>query len=237
MKVIQVKNNESMSIKAVEMFSNVMKKVENPVLGLATGSTPKRMYEILIDHYLNGKLTFEKAITFNLDEYVGLGAEHKGSYHYYMDNYFFNKIDIKKENTHIPNGLASCLLTECNRYEKLISNAGKLDFLVLGIGENGHIGFNEPGTPFDSRTHVVELTQSTREVNARFFERIEDVPHKALTMGLASIMEAKKIILLVQGDQKKLILKEVINGQIKENIPGSILQRHPNVTVITDIDV
>lgn len=237
MRVIKTKNNEMMSLQAAEMFTAAMKKCQQPVLGLATGSTPERMYELLIEQYEAGDITFEHAISFNLDEYVGLGPDHIGSYQYYMNEKFFNQINIAKENAHIPNGLASCLKTECETYEAQITAAGNLDFLVLGIGENGHIGFNEPGTAFDSRTHVVELTPSTREVNARFFEKLEDVPKEALTMGLGTIMDAKEIILLVQGERKAPILKEVIHGDITEEVPASILQEHPNVTVITDLDV
>lgn len=237
MKVIKAKDKETMSVKAAEMLSAAVKKLAQPVLGLATGSTPKRMYELLVEQYQRGDITFANTISFNLDEYVGLGPEHIGSYQHYMNEKFFNGINIQPENAHIPNGLAPCLQTECDTYEQQITEAGKLDFLVLGIGENGHIGFNEPGTAFESRTHVVELTPSTREVNARFFERPEDMPKEALTMGLATIMEAKEIMLLVQGERKAPILKEVIHGPITEDVPASILQKHPNITVITDLDV
>lgn len=237
MKVIKLKNKETMSLKAAEMFAHVVNNEKKPVLGLATGSTPKRMYEILIELYHKGKICFEDVISFNLDEYVGLGSEHCESYQCYMNEKLFSQIDMLKKNAHIPNGLAIDLQVECDTYEQRITEAGKIDFLVLGIGENGHIGFNEPGTSFESRTHVVELTESTREVNARFFESIEDVPKQALTMGLATIMDAKEIMLLVQGERKLDILKDVLYGEITEDVPASILQKHPNVTVITDLDV
>src|SRR5699024_2382869 len=237
MKLIKVNDYEAMSKKAVEMLADVVNNGRKPVLGLATGSTPKRMYEILIERYQNKDLCFEDVISFNLDEYVGLGPDHCESYQSYMNEQLFEQIDILKQNAHIPSGVAECLQTECDTYEKQIADAGGIDFLVLGIGENGHIGFNEPGTLFDSRTHVVDLTASTRQENARFFNSLKDVPKQALTMGLATIMDAKEIILLVQGERKLEILKEVLYGEVTEEVPASILQKHPKVTVITDLDV
>lgn len=237
MKLVKVNDYETMSTKAVEMLADVVNNGRKPVIGLATGSTPKRMYEILIEQYHSKDLCFEDVISFNLDEYVGLGPDHCESYQSYMNEELFDQIDILKQNARIPSGVAACLQTECDAYERQIADAGGIDFLVLGIGENGHIGFNEPGTLFDSRTHVVELTESTREVNARFFDSLDDVPKQALTMGLATIMDAKEIILLVQGERKAEILKEVLYGEVTEDVPASILQKHPKVTVITDLDV
>lgn len=237
MKLIKVNDYETMSTKAVELLAEQVNNRRKPVLGLATGSTPKRMYEMLIEQYQNKELCFEDVISFNLDEYVGLGPDHCESYQSYMNEKLFEQIDMLKKNAHIPSGVADCLQTECESYERQIAEAGGIDFLVLGIGENGHIGFNEPGTQFDSRTHIVDLTASTREVNARFFDSLEDVPKQALTMGLATIMDAKEIILLVQGERKAEILKEVLYGEVTEEVPASILQNHPNVTVITDLDV
>lgn len=201
MEVITFTDKETMSRKAAEMFAHVVNNGKKPVLGLATGSTPKRMYEILIELYHNDDICFEEVISFNLDEYVGLGAEHCGSYQCYMNEELFNQIDKLKKNAHIPNGLALDLQAECDTYEQRITEAGKIDFLVLGIGENGHIGFNEPGTSFDSRTHIVELTKSTREVNARFFENIEDVPKQALTMGLPLSWMQKKLCYSYKGNE------------------------------------
>lgn len=237
MKVITFTDKETMSRKAADMLVEVVNNGKKPVLGLATGSTPKRMYELLIERYHHGEVCFEDIVSFNLDEYVGLGPDHCESYQSYMNEKLFSQIDMLRKNAYIPNGLAQDLQTECDTYEQRITEAGKIDFLVLGIGENGHIGFNEPGTSFDSRTHIVELTESTREVNARFFASIEDVPKQALTMGLATIMDAKEIMLLVQGERKLDILKEVLYGDIREDIPASILQKHSNVTVLTDLDV
>lgn len=237
MKVIHVKDKEGMSRHAAAMVEDVLRNVKNPVLGLATGSTPERMYQLLIEKYNNKEICFEGVTSFNLDEYVGLGPKHGESYQSYMNEGLFHKINILKDNAHIPNGLATCLETECHTYEQRIQDAGNIDFLVLGIGENGHIGFNEPGTAFDSRTHVVELTPSTREVNARFFKDKDEVPEQAITMGLGTIMDAKEIMLLVQGERKAEILKKVLYGDITVDVPASILQQHGNVTVITDLSV
>ena len=154
-----------------------------------------------------------------------------------MDKHLFDGIDIQKENTHVLDGEAEDLQKECDSFEQLIKDAGEMDLQILGLGLNGHIGFNEPGTAFDSRTHIVELEQSTIEANSRFFESKEDVPTKALTMGIGTIMDAKKILFIVQGEQKADILKAVVHGEVTENIPASVLQQHPNVVLITDIDI
>lgn len=237
MKILKVNSNEELSKKATEFFIRVLHKIDQPTIGLASGSTPERMYEKLTEKCKAGEISFKDVVTFNLDEYVGLAADHPGSYRYYMDEKLFNGIDIRKENAHVPNGLATDLQEECDTYEQLISEAGNMDFLVLGIGLNGHVGFNEPGTAFDSRTHVVELTENTRDVNSRFFNHIDEVPSEALTMGLGTIMDAKEIILLVQGDKKADILRKVVHGEVTTAIPASILQRHPNTTIITDIEL
>lgn len=237
MNIIKVENKEALSIKAKEMFVDVLQNTVAPILGLATGSTPEGMYKLLIESYQNGDISFKNALAFNLDEYVGLAPDHPASYRYYMQHKLYNHVDTIRTNTFLPNGLAEDLDAECITYEKHIQKAGNLDFLVLGIGENGHIGFNEPGTSFESRTHIVTLTENTREVNARFFDSIDEVPTEALTMGLGTIMDAKQIMLLVQGERKREILKEVIYGEVTEEVPASILQKHPNVTIITDLDV
>ncbi|MFD2132114.1 glucosamine-6-phosphate deaminase [Pseudogracilibacillus auburnensis] len=237
MKIVKVNNKEELSEKATELFVHALNRLEKPVIGLATGSTPEGMYDKLTEKYQAGDITFKNAITFNLDEYASLAADNPNSYRYYMDEKLFNHVDIQKENTHLPNGLAGDLQQECTTYDERIIEAGSLDFLVLGIGLNGHIGFNEPGTAFDSRTHVVELTESTREVNSRFFDSLDEVPTEALTMGLGTIMEAKEIMLLVQGVKKAEILKKVVHGEVAEEVPASILQRHPNTTIITDIEL
>ena len=237
MRIIKVNNYEKMSQKAADIVTNILTRNKQPILGLATGSTPEKLYEILIARYINSEISFRNVKTFNLDEYVGLQPNDPNSYHYYMNHTLFNKVDIDMKNTFIPNGMASSLEYECEMYEQKIKNDGPIDLQVLGLGLNGHIGFNEPGTAFDSRTHVAKLNESTINANARFFKNIEDVPTKVITMGIGTIMEAKQILLLVQGEKKASILKKVIYGKVTMEVPASILQQHSNVTLITDIEV
>lgn len=237
MEIIVCKDNNELSSKAAELVGDILYQKENPILGLATGSTPERLYEILIEKNKQGDITFEHAASFNLDEYVGLAGTDPNSYQYFMDEHLFNHIDIKKERTHIPDGLSKDMEAACKKYEEQIKSAGQVDLQILGLGLNGHIGFNEPGTDFAGRTRVVDLDETTREANARFFDSIDDVPTQAITMGIASIMEAEQIVLLVQGEKKAAILKEVINGEVTNQVPASVLQRHPNVTVLTDVNL
>lgn len=237
MEILKVKNYEELSEKAAEIFIKRLNEIKNPVIGLATGSTPEKLYELLVKKYRAGNLSFTNTITFNLDEYAGLSKEDPTSYQYFMDHHLFNFVDMQSENKHVPNGLAADLEKECVEYEALIQQVGNIDLQVLGLGLNGHIGFNEPGTSFDSRTHVVELAESTIEANARFFESEDEVPRKALTMGIGTIMDAKEIVFLVQGEQKADILRKVVHGEVTETVPASILQHHPNITLITDIDL
>jgi glucosamine-6-phosphate deaminase len=234
MKLIEVKDYAEMSQTAAKYI--IEKIRENPAmnLGLATGGTPVGTYqELILDHKQSGT-TYRNIKTFNLDEYIGLSGDHPNSYRYFMNEQLFKHIDIEKENTHIPHGNASDFEAECARYEQLISDHGGVDLQILGIGSNGHIGFNEPGTSFDSTTHIVNLAASTIEANARFFERIEDVPTKAITMGISSIMKSKEILLLVSGENKQAALNQLLNGDITENFPASILKKHHNVTIIAD---
>ena len=237
MEIIKVKDMDELGRKAAEIVVNSIKDIENPVLGLATGSTPEKLYANLIDKCKAGEITFEQAVTFNLDEYVGLSADDPQSYRYYMDHHLFNGIDIKKENTHLLDGEAEDLEEECRSFEQLMKKSGEIDLQILGLGLNGHIAFNEPGTSFDARTHIVDLDDSTIEANSRFFDRKEDVPTQALTMGIGTIMEAKKILFLVQGEKKADILKKVLYGDVTEEVPASVLQRHLNVVLVTDIDI
>lgn len=237
MEIIKVKDNEELSAKAAEIIANKIKSVNKPVLGLATGSTPVVTYENLIKMAQAGDVSFADVTTFNLDEYIGLSGEHENSYRYVMNDTLFNHIDIKLENTHIPNGLAPDASVECEDYEKLIAEKGPIDLQILGLGLNGHIAFNEPGSAFDGRTQITDLTESTIEANSRFFDTIEEVPTTAVTMGIGTILEAKEILLLVQGEAKAEILREVINGDISEDVPATALRNHPNVTVITDIEL
>lgn len=232
--VIEVETYEQLSEKASEIILNLVKNNPCAKLGLATGSTPLGTYKRLIDDHRKNKTSYEHITTVNLDEYVGLDENHPGSYRYYMNKELFSHINIKRENAHVPDGTAKDLDEECRSYEAMIEKLGGLDLQLLGIGQNGHIGFNEPGTPFDSVTHVVELTENTRQVNSRFFNSIDEVPTKAITMGIASILKSKEILLLISGKQKSKALHRLLHGEISEDFPASALKKHPNFTVIYD---
>lgn len=232
--LIKVENYQEMSQRASSIILDLISKKSNPVLGLATGSTPEGMYQCLIKAYERGDISFKNVTTFNLDEYVGLTKEDANSYHSYMKEKLFNHIDILPDQTHLPDGTARDLQLECVKYEQLIRDAGQVDIQVLGLGLNGHIGFNEPGTPFSSRTQVVELMASTRQANARFFNGLNEVPTQAITMGIETIMESERILLLVSGEKKAPALARLMKGDLSEDFPASILQRHPNVVIITD---
>lgn len=234
MKIIKVKDYEQLSNTAAKFIIERVKNKPNIVLGLATGGTPEGTYKNVIqDHQQNGT-SYEQVATFNLDEYIGLPGSDKNSYRYYMNEHLFNHINVKKENTHIPNGEVSNVNQECEDYEGRIQQIGGIDLQILGIGENGHIGFNEPGTAFNSRTHVIGLTEETRQANARYFSSIESVPTHAITMGIGTIMEAKEIVLLASGEKKREAMKKLILGEVTEEFPASILQKHKNVTIIAD---
>ena len=234
MNIIKAEDYENMSRKAANIIFAQVILYPNSVLGLATGSTPLGVYKQLIEWYNNGDLDFSKVYSVNLDEYYGLSPEHNQSYHYYMKENFFKHINILPGNTHIPNGLASNIDLECSRYDKLISDFGGIDLQLLGIGHNGHIGFNEPNEGFDKTTHKVELNQKTIDANSRFFNSIEEVPKYAITMGIKAIMQAKKILLIVNGASKAEILYTALFGTITPEVPASILQWHSNLTVIAD---
>ncbi|WP_137744215.1 glucosamine-6-phosphate deaminase [Robertmurraya siralis] len=231
MEIICVNNYDEMSERAAAMIADQIKHVPHSTLGLATGSTPEGLYRSLIQKNRQDKVSFKDVTTFNLDEYIGLSETDTNSYHFFMHSHFFDYIDIQHYNIHIPNGLANDLEQECENYEAKIRN---IDIQVLGLGLNGHIGFNEPGTSFLSRTHLVHLTESTRKANSRYFKTIEDVPERAITMGINTIMKSKKIILLVSGERKAEAVERLMNGEISEDFPASVLQRHPNVVLIGD---
>jgi len=233
-KVIITRDYDEMSKLAAKMIADAIRAKPNIVLGLATGGTPEGCYKELVRMHKEEGLDFSQVVTFNLDEYVGLPPDHPQSYHYYMDVYLFNHVNIKRENTHIPDGMAKDLEKHCQEYEEMIKKAGGIDLQLLGIGRNGHIGFNEPGSPFDSRTRVVELTETTRRDNARFFKSIDEVPTHAVTMGLATIMEARKIILLASGENKADAIAKAVEGPKTTMVPASILQDHPDCTFIID---
>lgn len=235
MELTKVNNYDEMSMEAAKILFEKITNSNRLVLGLATGSTPEKMYEYLADMLNENEVDLSHVYTVNLDEYVGLSLEDSQSYHYYMRDIFFDKVNIPLENTKLPDGAASDLDAETKAYDEMIETLGGVDLQILGIGRNAHIAFNEPGTSFDSGTHVVDLTESTIQDNARFFEKIEDVPTKAVSMGLGTIMNAKSILLLASGEGKKQALKDMIHGEITEDVPASILQRHDDVKVITDV--
>lgn len=236
MKIIVVEDYKEMSRKAAEILIKKVQEKQNAVLGLATGSTPVGLYEELIkDHQTNGT-SYKDIHTVNLDEYIGLPKEDKNSYYTFMCEHLFNHIGIPAEHTHIPNGETNDLLEECDRYENIIESLGQVDLQILGIGSNGHIGFNEPGSSFTGKTHIIDLKESTRQANARFFKSIDEVPKQAITMGVGTIMKSKEILLLASGTAKAEAIRGTIHGEITEELPASILQTHPNVTLIVDKD-
>jgi glucosamine-6-phosphate deaminase len=234
--LIETNSYEELSQQAALKIISLIKDNPNLNLGLATGSTPTGVYKKLIEDHLENKTTYKDINTFNLDEYIGIPKKDPNSYHYFMCENLFDHIDIPLEQTHIPDGTAKNLEEECRRYEQFIKEHGGIGLQILGIGQNGHIGFNEPGTSFNSRTHIINLAESTRKANSRFFESLEDVPSQAITMGIASIMESKEILLLVSGASKAEALARLINGDVSEQFPASILKNHQNVTIFADKD-
>lgn len=233
MKIIKVKNYEQMSEEALKVVLEVVKNNPKAVLGLATGSTPLGLYAKMAEDHKENGTSYAECRAVNLDEYVGLDINSDQSYVYFMRENLFKNIDIKLENTHIENGKAVDKEAECARYNALLDELVQ-DIQVLGIGSNGHIAFNEPGTPFDSVTHIVDLAESTIKDNSRLFNSIDEVPRQAFTMGLKNIMNAKKILILANGDGKAYAIGELVNGEIREEIPASILRNHPDCILICD---
>lgn len=223
-----------MSAYAAEMIAAQILLKPCCVLGLATGSTPLGTYSKLIEKYQAGLLDFAKVRSVNLDEYCGLSPEHDQSYHYYMKENLFSHINIDPDNTHVPNGMAQDMKAEGERYDALIASLGGIDLQLLGIGNTGHIGFNEPDSNFPTATHRVRLAQKTIEANSRFFASVDDVPKYAVTMGMTSIMSARKILLLANGVSKAEIIKKSFFDSVTPQVPASILQLHPDVTVVVD---
>ena len=224
---------EQIEKEMANIFIDEIKKNPRCVLGFATGSSPLGIYKNIIDAYKKGEISFKDVTTFNLDEYIGLDENNNQSYRYFMNHNLFNHIDINMANTHVPSGFVKND-AEAMEYDKLIESKGGIDIQLLGLGSDGHIAFNEPGTSFDSLTHIVELTDQTIKDNSRFFERIEDVPTKACTMGLKSIMNAKKVVLIATGKSKRDVVHKLIDGDISEDIPVSILKNHKDATVYID---
>ena len=234
MKLIVCENYAEMSAVAARMVAGQVIAKSNSVLGLATGSTPVGTYKELIRLYENGLVDFKDVISYNLDEYYPISPENDQSYRYFMNHNLFNHINIDKNNTHVPSGEMADPDAECKSYDEAVENAGGIDLQILGIGQNGHIGFNEPDDFLYAETHVTDLTENTIAVNSRFFANIDEVPKKAITMGIGNILKAKKIILLVNGKAKHDILHTLLEGNITTKVPASFLKAHPNVFIICD---
>ena len=236
MRIIKAKDFKDMSEKAASIIWAQLLLKKNAVLGLATGGTMVGVYEILAEKYKEGDLDFYPVKTVNLDEYVGLEGRHPQSYRYYMNSNLFEKVNIDKNNTFLPNGLAEDLKRECKDYDEIIKQIGPIDLQLLGLGRNGHIGFNEPDDHFEDNTHVTRLKESTISDNSRFFNEGEEVPKSAITMGMKPIMEAKAVLLAVSGAEKADALRDVLKGPVTPEVPGSILRTHENLIVVADIE-
>ena len=234
MRIYRAKDYEEMSRKAANLIAAQVIMKPNCVLGLATGTTPIGTYRQLVEGYRKGDLDFSAVKTVNLDEYKGLSPENSQSYRYFMNENLFYHVNICLENTNVPNGLAEDAEAECARYNQVIRDLGGIDFQLLGLGVNGHIGFNEPDDAFAKETHLVTLTQSTIDANSRLFDRIEDVPHYAFTMGIRSIMQAKKILVVANGENKADIIQKAFFGPVTPQVSASILQMHPDVILVGD---
>ena len=234
MKIIRAKDYNDMSRKAANIISAQVILKPDSVLGLATGSSPIGIYEQLIKWYNKGDVDFGGCTTFNLDEYRGLTPDHDQSYHYFMHKNFFDAVNVPAERINLPDGAQLDAERECKRYDAAIKAAGGIDLQLLGLGNNGHIGFNEPGAAFEKETHCVDLTESTIQANKRFFEKVEDVPTQAYTMGIKNIMQARKVLLIVSGEGKAEILDKVLYGPVTPQVPASILQLHNDLTVVAD---
>ena len=228
------KDYQSMSKACAVMFANQILEKPDSVLGFATGSTPEGTYSELVKMYNEKIISFAGVTTFNLDEYVGITRENDQSYYYFMHQHLFNHVDVDKNRVNLPNTGAKDLEKECSDYENAIKKAGGVDLQILGIGNNGHIGFNEPCDHFVENTNIVSLKQNTIEANARFFKDISEVPTKAVTMGIGTIMRAKKVVLVASGANKADIIKRIVCGNIEPNVPASVLRLHQNVNVLLD---
>ena len=234
MKIYKAKDYKDMSRKAANIISAQVIMKPNCVLGLATGSTPIGTYDQLVEWYNKGDLDFSEVTTVNLDEYKGLPRTNDQSYYYFMHQHLFDRVNIDPERTNVSNGMEPDAEKECGRYEELIRSLGGVDLQLLGLGHNGHIGFNEPGEAFEKETHCVDLTESTIEANKRFFASADDVPKQAYTMGIKTIMQAKKILIVVNGENKADIVERAFFGPVTPEVPASILQLHNDVTLVGD---
>lgn len=225
---------EAMSKQAANMVAGQMNLKPGSVIGLATGSTPEGMYRELVKLYEADSVDFSDVTTFNLDEYYQLSPENDQSYIYYMNKNLFSQVNIKPEKVHVPNGISNDVDEVCAEYDRLIEGNGNMDLQILGIGNNGHIGFNEPDVKFEAGTHLVQLDDETIEANARFFDSVDDVPREAISMGIRNIMHAKKVVLIANGKNKAAMLKEMLFGPVTPNLPASVLQLHNDVTIILE---
>ncbi|MDA8744285.1 glucosamine-6-phosphate deaminase [Rubripirellula amarantea] len=235
-KVISVNSPSEAAEKTSNMIAEMLVATPRITLGLATGSTPIPVYQDLVQRHRDGTLSFAEATSFNLDEYLGLAGDHPQSFRAFMDEHLFRLVDMNVSRIHIPDGLATDLDAHTKAYEKAIAAAGGIDIQLLGIGSNGHIAFNEPGSSRTSRTRVVELTSDTIQANSRFFDRAEDVPRQAISMGIGTILEAKRIVLLATGPAKAQAVKDAVQGDANESCPASLLQYHPDVTFVLDAE-
>lgn len=233
-KVLVCDDYETISKRAAGILAGIVNNKPNAILGLATGSSPVGTYQELVKLYQAGLLDFSQVKTYNLDEYYPLEPENDQSYHYFMNDNLFQHVNVDPANVHVPDGNAPDMNAACEEYEAMLNEIGGVDIQLLGIGGNGHIGFNEPADTFVGPTHVVELTESTIQANSRFFEKIEDVPTKAISMGIGSIMHAKKILLVANGEGKAKAIAATLEGPITPEVPASVLQLHPDVTIIID---
>lgn len=234
MNILKFRNEEDFAQTGANLIVSLLQSNPKAVLGLATGSSPLGVYAKLVEMYRKGIVSFSKATSFNLDEYVGLPVEHPQSYRSFMNEHLFNHIDIDLARTYVPDGNAADLAAACLAYDQRLDNYGPVDLQILGIGSNGHIGFNEPDASLTSGTHVVDLLEETLEANARFFNSLEDVPRQAVTMGIGGILKARQIVLLVRGEEKAEAVKNALEGPITTQCPASLLQSHPNVVVLLD---
>lgn len=234
MKIYRAKDYNDMSRKAANLISAQIIMKPNCVLGLATGSTPVGTYRQLVEWYDKGDLDFSEVMTVNLDEYKGLTRENPQSYYYFMNEHLFGKVNINKTRTFLPDGTEPDSNTACENYNEILRAVGDVDLQLLGLGHNGHIGFNEPGESFSTETHCIDLSEQTINANARFFETLDEVPRQAYTMGIKTIMSARRILIIVSGEDKAEIVKRAFFGPITPQVPASILRLHRNVTLVAD---
>ncbi|MGI6117714.1 MAG: glucosamine-6-phosphate deaminase [Bilifractor sp.] len=234
MRVIVKDTVDDVSKVAANIISAQMILNPKSVLGLPTGNTPIRTYDFLVRNYQSKMIDFSEVNTFNLDEYIGISEEDPNSYHYFMEKHLFSKVNINRENIHIPDGNCADENKACEEYDQMIEKKGGIDLQVLGLGQNGHIGFNEPDDHFSSGTHIISLTESTIRANSILFDSVNDVPRKAITMGVMNIMRAKQVLLIVTGAAKRNALQQMLHGSICPEVPASVLRFHPNVIVVAD---